>query len=96
MDKLTPLNGNVIIKPIEFEEQTYGNIVIPDLGKEKPEIGEVIATSSIFNWHTGQDVLSRLVVGQKVLIPKMGSVKITVDGEDYIVTKETEILAVYE
>ena len=87
MDKLTPLNGNVIIKPIEFEEQTYGNIVIPDLGKEKPEIGEVIATSSIFNWHTGQDVLSRLVVGQKVLIPKMGSVKITVDGEDYIVTK---------
>ena len=53
MDKLTPLNGNVIIKPIEFEEQTYGNIVIPDLGKEKPEIGEVIATSSIFNWHTG-------------------------------------------
>ena len=36
MDKLTPLNGNVIIKPIEFEEQTYGNIVIPDLGKEKP------------------------------------------------------------
>ena len=96
MDKLTPLNGNVIIKPIEFEEQTYGNIVIPDLGKEKPEIGEVIATSSIFNWHTGQDVLSRLVVGQKVLIPKMGSVKITVDGEYYIVTKETEILAVYE
>ena len=96
MDKLTPLNGNVIIKPIEFEEQTYGNIVIPDLGKEKPEIGEVITTSSIFNWHTGQDVLSRLVVGQKVLIPKMGSVKITVDGEDYIVTKETEILAVYE
>ena len=96
MDKLTPLNGNVIIKPIEFEEQTYGNIVIPDLGKEKPEIGEVIATSSIFNWHTGQDVLSQLVVGQKVLIPKMGSVKITVDGEDYIVTKETEILAVYE
>ena len=96
MSKLTPINGHVIIKPIEFEEQTYGNIVIPDLGKEKPEIGEVIATSSIFNWHTGQDVLSRLVVGQKVLIPKMGSVKITVDGEDYIVTKETEILAVYE
>ena len=96
MSKLTPVNGNVIIKPIEFEEQTYGNIVIPDLGKEKPEIGEVIATSSIFNWHTGQDVLSQLVVGQKVLIPKMGSVKITVDGEDYIVTKESEILSIYE
>lgn len=96
MSKLTPVNGHVIIKPIEFEEQTYGNIVIPDLGKEKPEIGEVIAASSTFNWHTGQDVPSKLTAGQKVLIPKMGSVKITVDGEDYIVTKETEILAVYE
>ena len=96
MNKLTPLNGNVIIKPIEFEEQIYGNIVIPDLGKEKPEIGEVIATSSTFNWHTGQDVPSKLEPGQKVLIPKMGSVKITVDGEDYIITKETEILSIYE
>lgn len=96
MSKLTPVNGNIIIKPIEFEEQTYGNIVIPDLGKEKPEIGEVIATSSTFNWHTGQDVPSKLTPGQKVLIPKMGSVKITVDGEDYIVTKESEILSIYE
>ena len=96
MSRLEPINGHVLIKPIDEEEQTYGNIVIPDLGKEKPEIGEVIATSSTFNWHTGQEVPSKLTPGQKVLIPKMGSVKITVDGEDYIVTKETEILAVYE
>lgn len=96
MNKLTPVNGHVIIKPIEFEEQTYGNIVIPDLGKEKPEIGEVIAVSTTYNWNQGTDVPSKLTPGQKVLIPKMGSVKITVDGEDYIVTKETEILSIYE
>ncbi len=96
MNKLTPVNGHVIIKPIEFEEQTYGNIVIPDLGKEKPEIGEVISVSDTYNWHTGDYVKSKLTSGQKVLIPKMGSVKLTVDGEDYFVTKETEILAVYE
>jgi chaperonin GroES len=96
MSKLTPVNGNVIIKPIEFEEQTYGNIVIPDLGKEKPEIGEVIEVSDTYNWHTGEYYRSKLTPGQKVLIPKMGSVKITVDGEDYIVTKETEILSIYE
>jgi chaperonin GroES len=96
MNKLTPLNGNVIIKPIDFEEQTYGNIVIPDLGKEKPEIGEIITVSDTYNWNTGEHYRSKLTPGQKVLIPKMGSVKITVDGEDYIVTKETEILAVYE
>ena len=96
MNKLTPLNGNVIIKPIDFEEQTYGNIVIPDLGKEKPEIGEIITVSDTYNWHTGEQYRSKLTPGQKVLIPKMGSVKISVDGEDYFITKETEILAVYE
>ena len=96
MSKLTPLNGHVILKPIEEQEQTYGNIVIPDMGKERPEIGEVVNVSDTYNWHTGEHYRTKLTPGQKVLIPKMGSVKITVDGEDYIVTKETEILAVYE
>jgi len=96
MSKLTPINGHVVIKPIEEQEQTYGNIVIPDMGKERPEIGEVVSTSSTYNWNQDKIVPSNLTPGQKVLIPKMGSVKLTVDGEDYYVTKETEILAVYE
>lgn len=96
MSKLTPINGNVIIKPIENEEQMVGNIVIPDMGKEKPEIGEVISASDTYNWHTGEYYRTKLTPGQKVLIPKMGSVKITVDGEDYIITKESEILSIYE
>ena len=96
MSKLIPQNGNVILKPIEEQEQTYGNIVIPDMGKEKPEIGEVISVSDTYNWHTGEYYRTKLTPGQKVLIPKMGSVKITVDGEDYIITKETEILSIYE
>ena len=96
MSKLTPVNGHVIIRPIDNEEQMIGNIVIPDLGKEKPEIGEVISSSDTYNWHTGEYYRTKLTPGQKVLIPKMGSVKITVDGEDYIITKETEILSIYE
>jgi chaperonin GroES len=96
MSNLKPVNGHVLLKPIEEEEQTYGNIVIPDMGKERPEIGEVISVSDTYNWHTGEYYRSTLTPGQKVLIPKMGSVKLTVDGEDYFVTKETEILAVYE
>ena len=96
MSKLIPQNGNVIIKPIEEQEQTIGNIVIPDMGKERPEIGEVIESSDTYNWHTGEHFKTKLTPGQKVLIPKMGSVKISVDGEDYFITKETEILAVYE
>jgi chaperonin GroES len=96
MSRLEPINGHVLIKPIDEEEQTYGNIVIPDMGKERPEIGLVIAVSDTYNWHTGTIYKSKLEPGEKVLIPKMGSMKITVDGEDYFITKETEILAVYE
>lgn len=96
MSNLKPTNGHVLLKVIEEEEQTYGNIVIPDMGKERPEIGEIIATSDTYNWHTGDYYRSTLKPGQKVLIPKLGSVKITVEGEDYFITKETEILAVYE
>jgi chaperonin GroES len=96
MSKLIPLNGNVIIKPIENEEQMVGNIVIPDMGKEKPEIGEIVSASDTYNWNTGEYYKTKLTPGQKVLVPKMGSVKITVDGEDYIITKESEILSIYE
>jgi chaperonin GroES len=94
MSKLKPLNGFLILKPIEEQEQTYGNIVIPDLGKERPEMGEVVATSETYNWHTDGLVKSAVEVGQKVLIPKMGSMKITIEGEDYFITKDSEILAV--
>jgi chaperonin GroES len=96
MSKLKPLNGNIIIKPLEDQETTSGNIVIPDMGKEKPEIGEVISVSDTLNWHTGEYVCSKIKPGDIVLIPKMGAVSFMVDGEDYYVTKETEILAIYE
>jgi chaperonin GroES len=94
MSKLNPLNGFLILKPVEEQEQTYGNIVIPDLGKERPEMGEVVATSETYNWHTDTYVKSSVEVGQKVLIPKLGSMKITIEGEDYFIAKDTEILAV--
>ena len=96
MSKLTPLNGHIILKPIEEQEQTYGNIVIPDMGKERPEIGEVVEVSSTYNWNKGDWKQTELKVGQKVLVPKLGASKITVDGEDYYITKESEILAIYE
>ena len=93
MSELKPMNGHVILKPVEEGESTYGNIVLPDLGKEKPKMGEVVATSDTYNWHTGDYYKSQLEVGSKVLIPKLGAMKITVEGEDYYITKETEVLA---
>lgn len=90
---LKAVNGNVVLRPIEEQEEMYGNIVLPDLGKEKPEMAEVVDTSSTYNWHRGQEVPSNLAIGDKVLIPKMGSVKVTFEGDDYYITKESEILA---
>lgn len=94
MSKLNPINGNIVLKPIESTEAMYGNIVLPDLGRERPEMAEVVETSSTYNWHNGDYIKSQLEVGDKVLIPKMGAVKVTIDGEDYFITKETEILSI--
>jgi chaperonin GroES len=91
MSKLQPLNGYLILRPVEEEEQMYGNIVIPDLGKEKPEMGEVVATSSTYNFNSDKFVESNLQVGDKVLIPKLGSLRITVDGDEYFITKEQDV-----
>ena len=91
MSKLQPLNGYLILRPIEEEEQTYGNIVIPDLGKERPEMGEVVATSGTYNYNSDTLVPSALKVGDKVLIPKLGAVRITVESDEYFICKEQDV-----
>lgn len=92
--KLKPVNGIIVLKKVEEEEQTYGNIIIPDLGKERPELGIVVAVSSTYNWHSGLEKPSELEVGQTVVIPKMGSMVVSVDNEDYTLVKETDVLAI--
>jgi chaperonin GroES len=96
MNKITPLNGYIVLKPIDSEEETFGNIIIPDLGKERPEMGTVVATSSVYNFHTDKLVMSTLEEGEVVLIPKLGSQRIVFEGEDYYICKETDILGVIE
>ena len=82
MSKLRPVNGNVILRPIEEEEQMAGNIIIPDMGKERPEMGEIIAISNVYNFNKGEYAPTTLEVGMKVLIPKMGAQSITIEGEE--------------
>jgi chaperonin GroES len=96
MSKFKPLNGIIVLKKVEEEEQTYGAIVLPDMGKERPELGIVVETSDTYNWHNGEYYKSKVQIGDKVVIPKMGAMTISQDGEDYILIKETEILAVIE
>ena len=96
MSKLSPVNGNVIIRPIEEEEQMSGNIIIPDMGKERPEMGEIIAVSKIYNFNKGEYVPTIIEIGMKVLIPKMGAQSVTIDGEEYYITAQSSILSIIE
>lgn len=91
MSKLKPLNGYLILRPVDEDEETYGNIVIPDLGKEKPEMGEVVAVSGTYNYHSDKIIASNLKEGDVVLIPKLGSLRVTIEGEEYFICKEQDV-----
>ena len=92
---LQPANDRVVIRPIDEGEQTYGSIVIPDMGKEKPEMGEVLSVGPGRLSEYGKMIPVRSCkVGDIVLVPKIGSLRIDFDGEEYYITRDSEILAV--
>ena len=94
--ELIPFNDRVIVRPIEEEEQMYGSIVVPDMGKERPEMGEIIAISKIYNFNKGEYIPTIIEIGMKVLIPKMGAQSVTIDGEEYYITAQSSILSIIE
>jgi len=94
MKILEPMNDRVLIKPIEDNETMYGNIIVPDLGKERPEMGEVIAVGPGRTTEFGQYLVPNVEVGQIVLIPKIGTIRVEFDGEEYYIVPDKEILAV--
>jgi chaperonin GroES len=95
--KVIPLHSNVLIKQQDETETMYGNIIVPDAGKEKPLMGEVVAVGP-GSWSvTGEKFLETTVkVGQLVAFPSFGGQRITVEGEDYVVVKEVDLIAILE
>ena len=92
---LNPANDRVLIKPIDEGEQTYGSIVIPDMGKEKPEMGQVLAVGPGRLSEYGKMIPIRSCnVGDTVLVPKLGTLRIDFEGEEYFIAQDREILAV--
>ena len=91
--ELEALFDAVIVKPYESEETTYGNIIVPDLGKEKNEFGEVIAVGPGKPTISGEFIPTVLKVGDKVVLPTMGFTKLPYDGEEYYVGPENQVLA---
>ena len=92
---ITPCNDRIVIKPIDEGEQTYGSIVIPDMGKEKPEMGEVISVGPGRLSEFGKMIPIRSCkVGDVVLVPKIGTLRIDFEGEEFYIAQDREVLAV--
>ena len=93
--KLLPTNDRILLRPIDEGEQTYGSIIIPDLGKEKPEMGEVLAIGpGRLSEHGNLVTVRSCKVGDIVLVPKIGTLRIDFDGVEYYIAQDREILAV--
>ena len=91
---ITPLGDKIIILPREEGEQMYGNIIVPDAGKEKPEIGTVLAVGPGRISTDGTLIPNRIEVGQTIMVPKFGAQVVTVENETYIVAGESDVLGI--
>ena len=93
---LKPLSDRVIVKPAPAEEKTKGGLYIPDTGKEKPQYGEVVAVGPGKVADSGQVLEMQVEVGQKVLYGKYSGTEVTVEGEDYLIMRESDIFAILD
>jgi len=91
--KLEALFDAVIVKPVEEEETQYGSIVVPDLGKDKNEKGEVIAVGPGKPTVMGNFIETQIQVGDVVILPTMGFTKLEHEGDEYYIGPENQILA---
>jgi chaperonin GroES len=93
---IKPLHNHVVIKQQDETETMYGNIIVPDAGKEKPLMGEVVASGPGIVNMNGVLIPNAVEVGVTVVFPAFGGTKMTVDGEEYVVMKEQDLLAIIE
>ena len=91
---ITPLGDKIIILPQEEGEQKYGNIVVPDMGKEKPEIGIVLAVGPGRISTDGTLIPNLIKVGQTIMVPKFGAQVVVVENETYIIAGESDVLGI--
>ena len=91
--KVSPLADRVVIKPLEEAEQMRGGLYIPDTAKEKPQQGEIIAVGP-GRFEKDKRVPMDVKVGDTVLYAKYGGTEVTIEGEQYLILRESDVLAV--
>jgi chaperonin GroES len=92
--KVKPLADRVVVKPLEETEQMRGGLYIPDTAKEKPQQGEVVAVGAGKLSEEGKRIEMDLKVGDKVLYGKYSGTEVTLDNEQYLILRESDVLAV--
>ncbi len=94
--KIRPLGDRVMVKPIEPAEVKKGGIIIPDTAKEKPMHGEVIAVGTGRQTEEGKVIPMTVKTGDKILYGKYSGTEISVDGEERLIMRESDVLAIVE
>jgi len=92
--KIKPLGERVLVEPVKEEEAVKGGIIIPDSAKEKPQEGKVIAVGTGKTDENGKAVPFNVKKGDIVLMPKYGGTEVKVDGKEYQIMREDDILAI--
>lgn len=92
--KVTPLADRVIIQPVDEPEQQVGGIIIPDTAKEKPQQGKVVAIGPGRFSDAGERVKPEVSVDDMVLYGKYAGTEVTIEGEDYLIMRESDIFAI--
>lgn len=93
---IRPLQDRLIVKRIEEETKTAGGLIIPDTAKEKPQMGEIIAAGNGKKTDDGKVLPLDVKVGDKVLFGKYAGTEIKVEGKEYLMMREDDILGVVE
>ena len=90
----TPLHDRVLVRRVESEEKTAGGLIIPDSAKEKPSEGEVVSCGDGARKDSGELIEMAVKAGDRVLFGKWSGTEITIDGEELLIMKESDILGV--
>jgi chaperonin GroES len=91
---LKPLSDRVVLKPVQAEEKTKGGIVLPDTAKDKPQEGEIVAVGPGRILDNGTKLTPEVKAGDRVIYSKYSGTEVKIDGEEYLIVRESDILAV--
>jgi chaperonin GroES len=94
--KFRPLHDRVVVRRVESEEKTAGGIIIPDTAKEKPQEGEIIAVGPGGRDEAGKLIPLDVKVGDRILFGKWSGTEVKIDGEDYLIMKESDVMGIIE